>query len=76
MNFIATLQDGTEVYMGEDLIVLKAKNGMMQRITPEETYITDQYGNEMSLTEIRACFTQNSPTYDELYEHWLKTKKE
>ena len=74
MNYIATTPDGTEVYMGEDVIVCKGKNGMMQRITPEETYIIDRYGNEMSLTEILACFQLNSPTYDELYEHWLKTK--
>lgn len=74
MNHIGTTQDGVEVYMGDDTIVLKAKNGMMQRITPNEMYITDKYSNEMSMTEICACFKQQSPTYDELYEHWLKTK--
>ena len=76
MNYIGAGIDGTEVYMGEDVIICKAKNGMMQRITPEEIYIIDKYGNDMSLTDIQICFTQHSPTYDELYEHWLKTKKE
>lgn len=76
MNYIATMQDGTELYMGEDIIVLKGKNGMMHRITPEDMYIIDKYGNEMSVNELNICFQRNVPTYDELYEHWLKTKKE
>ena len=74
MNHIGTTEDGTEVYMGDDIIVLKAKNGMMQRITSDEMYIIDQYGNEMSMMEIQACFKPKAPTYHELYEHWLKTK--
>ena len=74
MNYIGTTLDGTEVYMGDDIIVLKAKNGIMQRITSNEMYIIDQYGNEMSMTEIQACFKPHTPTYAELYEHWLKTK--
>lgn len=74
MNYIATTAGGEEVYMGDDVIVIKATNGMMQRITPDEMYIIDQYGNEMSMTEIKACFKSNAPTYAELYEHWLKTK--
>ena len=75
MNFIGTTMDGTNVYVGEDVIVLKAKNGMIHRITPDDMYITDKYGNEMSMTEIKACFKPKAPTYDELYEHWLKTKQ-
>ena len=74
MNYIGTTDDGIEVYMGDNIIVLKDKNGSGMRITPEETYVIDRYGNEMSIAEMNMCLKPNAPTYDELYEYWLKTK--
>lgn len=41
----------------------------------KNTYIIDKYGNTLTIDDIKAVYQQNSPTYDELYEHWLKTKQ-
>ena len=41
----------------------------------ENTYMVDKYGNTLTIDDLRAVFKQNSPTYDELYEYWLKTKQ-
>ena len=43
--------------------------------TNEDTYMVDKYGNTFTINDIQAIFKQNSPTYEELYEHWLKTKQ-
>ena len=41
----------------------------------KNTYMIDKYGNTLTIDDIKATYQQNSPTYDELYEHWLKTKQ-
>lgn len=41
----------------------------------KNTYIIDKYGNTLTIDDIKAVYQQNSPTYEELYEHWLKTKQ-
>ena len=43
--------------------------------TNENTYMVDKYGNTLTIDDIKAVYQRNSPTYDELYEHWLKTKQ-
>ena len=43
--------------------------------TNEDTYMVDKYGNTFTINDLVATFIQNSPTYDELYEHWLRTKQ-
>ena len=43
--------------------------------TNEDTYMVDKYGNTFTINDLQATFKQNSPAYDELYEHWLKTKQ-
>ena len=43
--------------------------------TNEDTYMVDRYGNTFTINDLQAVFKHNSPTYDELYEHWLKTKQ-
>ena len=42
--------------------------------TNEDAYMVDRYGNTFTINDIGAIFERHSPTYDELYEHWLKTK--
>lgn len=44
--------------------------------TNEDTYMVDKYGNTFTINDLQATFKQNSPTYEELYEHWLRTKEE
>lgn len=43
--------------------------------TNEDTYMVDKYGNSFTINDLQATFKQHSPTYEELYEHWLKTKQ-
>ena len=41
----------------------------------EDIHMVDKYGNTFTIDSLKATFKQNSPTYEELYEHWLKTKQ-
>ena len=43
--------------------------------TQENTYMIYKYGNTLTIDDVQAVYHQHSPTYDELYEHWLKTKQ-
>lgn len=42
--------------------------------TNSDTYMVDKYGNTLSINDIQCLFKLNSPTYEALHEHWLKTK--
>ena len=55
-------------------MVITKYNGKI-KITPNNIYIKDKYGNILRFDEAKLIYQQNSPTYDELYEHWLKTKQ-
>jgi hypothetical protein len=46
------------------------------RIYNEGLFFIDKYGNTTTIDDAMLQYKQNSPTYDELYEHWLKTKTE
>ena len=35
----------------------------------------DKYGNETSMVDMFLKFDKNAPSYEELYDHWLKTKQ-
>ena len=50
---------------------------MIQYINWDENglLMIDKYGNTLTIDDVKAVYQQNSPTYDELYEHWLKTKQ-
>lgn len=41
----------------------------------EDVHMIDKYGNTFTINSLKAIFKSNSPTYDELYEYWLKTKQ-
>ena len=43
--------------------------------TNEDTHMVDKYGNTFTIDNLKAMYQQHSPTYEELYEHWLKTKQ-
>ena len=43
--------------------------------TQENVYMIDKYGNTLTINDVIAVYQQNFPTYEELYEHWLKTKQ-
>lgn len=74
MTYIGTDGVGTNVYIDDDGTLWFRGENTSMRITSEDMYIIDKYGNEMSMTELKACFKPNAPTYDDLYEHWLKTR--
>lgn len=44
-------------------------------ISKDNLSLIDIYGNTFTMTDMCASYQQNSPTYEELYEHWLKTKQ-
>lgn len=59
----------------EDGNIIITKTDGTIKITPDNVYMIDKYGNTLVIDDIRVTHQQNSPTYDELYEHWLKTKQ-
>ena len=54
-------------------LTLVGENGTII-FTSEDTHMVDKYGNAFTINDLKATFQRNAPTYDELYEHWLKTK--
>lgn len=56
------------------LLTAVGENGKIM-FANENTYMVDKYGNTLTIDDIKAVYQHNSPTYDELYEHWLKTKQ-
>ena len=46
------------------------------KIKNDGIHIIDQYGNEMFIKDCKLTFNNNSPSYEELYNHWIKTKEE
>ena len=57
------------------IVVVSEKTGMRIKITNDNFYFIDKYGNEMSLDDLKLVVHQNAPTYDELYQHWIKTRE-
>ena len=55
------------------LLTVVNENGKII-FTNKDTYMVDKYGNTFTTDSLKAIYQQHSPTYDELYEHWLKTK--
>ena len=63
-------------YFDEDgTIWFKAIDGISIRITNEDLYFIDKYGNETYIKGNNISFKRNTPSYEELYDHWLKTKQ-
>lgn len=62
-------------YEENEYITLKGANGKEYIVSKEKIMVTDPYDNIMiTYSDGAVCYRQNAPTYDELYEHWLKTK--
>ena len=56
------------------LLTVVDENGKIM-FTNEDVHMVDKYGNTFTIDSLKTMFQRNSPTYDELYEHWLKTKQ-
>lgn len=54
--------------------IFQNADGRMIQIAPDDLYMTDKYGNTTSLTNLGLTYKQQYPSYDELYEYWIKTK--
>ena len=62
-------------YEEDKYIILKSNDGREHIISKEKITVTDKYGDIMIVYSDGAiCYRPNSPTYDELYEYWIKTK--
>ena len=57
MNYSGTGTDGTEVYMGEDIIILCKDKKVAQIITPKDIYLIDNGGRVISTKELKGCFS-------------------
>ena len=60
----------------DNVFTVNYVNGSVLTISKDCTRSVDRYGNEYIYNDQGALFYQyNFPTYDELYENWLKTKQ-
>ena len=75
MIYIGKGNDGTDIYINDDGYFVWENNGMKQVLTNDDFYLIDRDGNIMSMLDLNNWLKPNIPTYDELYEHWLKTKQ-
>lgn len=65
------------VSLGKENIRVVHPNGAIFYLCEDYGVHTDKYGNKTYLYRDGNILCENiAPTYDELYEHWLKTKKE
>ena len=73
---MAKILENISPYFDEDgALVFKSTDGAAIRITNEDLYFIDKYGNETSMVDTFLKFDKNAPSYEELYDHWLKTKQ-
>ena len=58
-----------------DQFYIFASEGFMS-IGPNGLFVINKYGDKVDINadECKVMPNHNKPTYDELYEHWLKTK--
>jgi hypothetical protein len=65
-----------QIIYDNDAFTVNYINGFVLTVSKDCTRAVDKYGNEWGYNSQGALFyQQNSPTYDELYKHWLKTKQ-
>ena len=60
----------------DGLIINMDQDGSYIKITNTNLYFVDKYGNEWCISNYGIAYKQNSPSYDELYGHWIKTKNQ
>ena len=75
MIYIGKGNDGTDIYINDDGHLVWDNNGMKQVLTNDDFYLIDRDGNVTSLLDLNKRLKPNVPTYEELYEHWIKTKQ-
>ena len=66
--------DASYGYDRDGNIIITKPDGNI-KITPNNLCLTNMYGNKLTINETSMIYQQNSPTYHELYECWLKTKQ-
>lgn len=69
-------ESNSKMFFDEDGILTISNGNETIKIKNDGFHIIDQYGNEMVFKDCKLTFKNNSPTYEELYNHWLKTKGE
>lgn len=69
--------NGTIVLLGDNhTICLNNPNGNSVIIDDDKFIFTDRYGDKLTLyRDEKIVFDRTSPSYEELYDHWLKTKQ-
>ena len=50
------------------------ENGKIMFVN-DDVHMVDKFGNTFTIDSLKAVYQQNSPTYEKLHEHWLKTKQ-
>ena len=67
-------ESNSKMFFDEDGILTISNGNKTIKIKNDGFHIIDQYGNETVFVDGKITFKNNSHTYEELYNHWLKTK--
>lgn len=67
-------ESNSKMFFDEDGILTISNGNKTIKIKNDGFHIIDQYGNETVFVDGKIIFKNNSYTYEELYNHWLKTK--
>ena len=66
---------GCKDYEEDEYITLEGGDGKKYVVSKDKITVTDPYNNiVITYSSGAVCYRPNSPTYDELYEYWCKTK--
>ena len=67
-------ESNSKVFYDKDGVLTISDGNETLKIKNDWFHFIDRYSNEMFFKECKLTFKNNSPTYEELYNHWLKTK--
>lgn len=63
------------VILGKEGVIIRYHDGSELKFTEKHIRFTNKYGDVETIDSKIYQYSQvERPTYDELYEHWLKTK--
>lgn len=69
-------ESNSKMFCDENRVLTISEGNETIKIKNDGFHFIDRYGNEMFFKDYKLTFKNNSPTYEELYNHWLKTKGE
>lgn len=74
--FEINFESNAKMFYDKDGVLALSDGHKAIKIKNDGFHFIDQYGNETLFEYAKLTFKNDYPTYEELYNHWLKTKGE